>query len=263
MKFLKFVFLAILFSIEAKAATKYLQADSWKSANGSVTVTLPAVSGTLVGVSATQTVEGKTLLSPIISGTMTGGVYTGTVSGTVSGSTINADNNTITNIENADIKSGAAIDAAKISDGSVSNTEFGYLNGVGGSLIGTDKLGLDNYVPTSSWASGIPGGSIKQISPALYIRVNNKVLVWGGAYFRNDAANVNISWSVPVTSGSNLTNIVGEMRRSNASGETSTTRSRLSATGNSSGTTIAWIATGISTSASDSHWEYHFVYTLP
>lgn len=43
---------------------------------------------------------------------------------------IDADANTITNIENADIKTGAAIDAEKIHDGSVSNTEFGYLNGV-------------------------------------------------------------------------------------------------------------------------------------
>ena len=43
---------------------------------------------------------------------------------------IDSDNNTITNIVNADIKSAAAIDAAKIHDGTVSNTEFGHLNGV-------------------------------------------------------------------------------------------------------------------------------------
>jgi hypothetical protein len=33
-------------------------------------------------------------------------------------------------IVNADINSNAAIDATKIHDGSISNTEFGYLNGV-------------------------------------------------------------------------------------------------------------------------------------
>lgn len=49
---------------------------------------------------------------------------------TLTNKTIDADSNTITNIENADIKIGAAIDAAKIHDASVSNTEFGYLNGV-------------------------------------------------------------------------------------------------------------------------------------
>ncbi len=49
---------------------------------------------------------------------------------TLTNKTINADSNTISNIENADIKAGAAIDASKIADGSVSNTEFQYLNGV-------------------------------------------------------------------------------------------------------------------------------------
>lgn len=42
--------------------------------------------------------------------------------------TINADLNTITNIENADIKAGAAIDATKIADGSVNNTEFQHIS---------------------------------------------------------------------------------------------------------------------------------------
>jgi hypothetical protein len=41
---------------------------------------------------------------------------------------IDADTNTITNIENADIKALAAIDATKIADGSVTNTEFQYIS---------------------------------------------------------------------------------------------------------------------------------------
>jgi hypothetical protein len=49
-------------------------------------------------------------------------------SATLTNKTIDADLNTITNIENADIKSGAAIDASKIGDGSVSTTEFQYIN---------------------------------------------------------------------------------------------------------------------------------------
>lgn len=68
--------------------------------------------------------------------------------------TIDADNNTITNIDNESIKAGAGIEysklvltgsvvdadlvaginAAKLGDGSVSNTEFQYLNGVTGPL---------------------------------------------------------------------------------------------------------------------------------
>ena len=54
----------------------------------------------------------------------------------VQNKTIDADQNTITNIENADIKVGAAIDAAKLADGSVSNTEFQYLNGVTSAIQG-------------------------------------------------------------------------------------------------------------------------------
>jgi len=43
---------------------------------------------------------------------------------------IDADLNTITNIENADIKTGAAIDAEKIANGSVTSTEFQYIGGL-------------------------------------------------------------------------------------------------------------------------------------
>lgn len=49
---------------------------------------------------------------------------------TLTNKSIDADTNTITNIENADIKAGAAIDATKIHDGSVTNTEFGYIGGL-------------------------------------------------------------------------------------------------------------------------------------
>lgn len=65
--------------------------------------TAHGVSGDIVGTTDTQTLTNKT---------------------------IDADANTITNIENADIKTGAAIDATKIADGSVSNTEFQFINSV-------------------------------------------------------------------------------------------------------------------------------------
>jgi hypothetical protein len=51
-------------------------------------------------------------------------------SGVLTGASIDVDTNTITNIDDAAIKTGAGINATKISDGSISNTEFGYLNGV-------------------------------------------------------------------------------------------------------------------------------------
>lgn len=55
---------------------------------------------------------------------------------TLTNTTIDADGtgNSITNIENENIKAAAAIDATKIADASVSNTEFQYLNGVSSAI---------------------------------------------------------------------------------------------------------------------------------
>ncbi len=73
---------------------------------------------------------------------------------TFTNKTIDADGtgNSITNIEDANIKSAAAIDAAKIADASVSNTEFQYLNGVT-SAIQTQldgKQASGSYITASS-----------------------------------------------------------------------------------------------------------------
>lgn len=70
---------------------------------------------------------------------------------------IDADSNTITNIENADIKAAAAIDATKIANGSVSSTEFQYLDGVTSAIqtqlngkIGTALTSAHIYVGNGS-----------------------------------------------------------------------------------------------------------------
>ena len=105
----------------------------------STTVTLysPTASTTLVGRDTTDTLLNKTLTSPVISsisntGTLTLPTDTTTLVGTdttdtLTNKSINSDNNTITNIANADIKASAAIDATKIANGSVTNAEFQYL----------------------------------------------------------------------------------------------------------------------------------------
>lgn len=80
-------------------ANRFLSRDG----SGEVVSTIVTPTGNVVGTSDTQTLTNKT---------------------------IDADSNTITNIENADIKAGAAIDASKIADGSVSSAEFQYLDGV-------------------------------------------------------------------------------------------------------------------------------------
>ena len=59
---------------------------------------------------------------------------------------IDSDNNTITNIVNADIKASAAIDATKIADGSVTSAEFQYIN----SLSSNAQTQIDTKAPLAS-----------------------------------------------------------------------------------------------------------------
>jgi hypothetical protein len=79
-----------------------------------------------VELSGLTTATTRTLTIPDADTTIVGTA----VSQTLTNKTIDADLNTITNIDNADIKVAAAIDAAKVADGSVSNAEFQTLDGV-------------------------------------------------------------------------------------------------------------------------------------
>ena len=117
--------------------------DTSVTATDNVTI---SVDNTIVSLTGTQTLTNKTLTSPqineavamtatstelnLLSGVTA--LVTADSSTVFTNKTFDADGtgNSITNIEDANIKSGAAIDATKIHDGSVSNTEFGYLNGV-------------------------------------------------------------------------------------------------------------------------------------
>lgn len=104
-------------------------------------------------------------------GTSASPVVTEAHSSTLTNKTIDADSNTITNIENADIKAGAAIDASKIADGSVSNTEYQYLDGVTSNIQTqlnntASATALNDHINDASDAhdasaiSNIPAGSI-------------------------------------------------------------------------------------------------------
>ena len=82
---------------------------------------------------------------------------------TFTNKTIDADGtgNSITNIEDANIKTAAAIDAAKIADGSVSNTEFQHLNGVTSAIqTQIDAKGSGDITAVNTAAnSGLAGGA--------------------------------------------------------------------------------------------------------
>lgn len=98
---------------------------------------------------------------------------------TLTNKTIDADLNTITNIEDADIKVGAAINADKIADGSVSNTEYQYINSLtsnaqnqlnqNASDITTVSTNLANHIAdptdahTASAITNVPSGNLVAI----------------------------------------------------------------------------------------------------
>jgi hypothetical protein len=115
--------------------------------NSSITIADDSSTVSTISLGETLKFIGGSGITTTISGdTITfatdGAVVTETSTDTLTNKSMDADNNTFTNIANASIKSGAAIDAAKIHDGSISNTEFGYLNGVT-SNIQTQLTSLD------------------------------------------------------------------------------------------------------------------------
>lgn len=105
---------------------------------------------------------------------------------TLTNKSIDADNNTITNIDNTDIKAGAAIDATKIHDGSVDNTEFGHLDGVTSNI----QTQLDNKQPLDSTLTSLAAyntdGILTQTAPDTFTgrtivdAGSNKIIVTNG-----------------------------------------------------------------------------------
>jgi len=75
-----------------------------------------------------------------------------TATQTLTNKAIDSDGNTITNIVNADIKAAAAIDASKLANGTVSNTELQYIN----SLSSNAQTQLDTKAETSVTILDVP-----------------------------------------------------------------------------------------------------------
>ncbi len=71
---------------------------------------------------------------------------------TLTGKTLDADDNTISNLSDSNLSASAAIDASKIADGSVSNAEYQYLAGVSSAI--QDQLDAKQETSEKGQANG-------------------------------------------------------------------------------------------------------------
>lgn len=142
------------------------------STNNERTLTVPDANTTLVGTNVNQILSNKSFVTPHIKDLSETSSYIFEVNELSSNKnvilpaltnndtfvfqnhnqilqnkTINAANNTITELDNSSIKSNANIDANKISNGSVSNSEFNKLSGIKSTIVGiTDEQTLINKI---------------------------------------------------------------------------------------------------------------------
>lgn len=86
---------------------------------------------------------------------------------TVTNKAIDADTNTLTNIENADIKAAAAIDATKIADGSVTSAEFQRINTLSSNAqdqLTTNATAISDHLADTSDAHDASAVSVSAVS---------------------------------------------------------------------------------------------------
>ena len=177
----------------ASTATKTIL-EATQTSN--ITLSLPSTTDTLVGRETTDALTNKTIDA-------------------------DATGNIISNLADANIKTGAAINAAKIADGSVSSTEFQYLSGVTSDIqtqLNTGATGLSDHLSDTTDAhdasaiSNIPSGNLAATDLQAAVNelqsdIDNRLLKAGDTMSGtlNMGANAVTSSYTPV-SGSDLTN---------------------------------------------------------
>ena len=192
--------------------------------------------GDLTAIVAGTGLSGTDLTGPIPTLTIdTGTTVDKTTAQILTNKSIDSDNNTITNIVNADIKAAAAIDATKIADGSVSDTEFQRLDGLTSdiqtqldlkaALASPDLTGnptaptqsasdnstklattayVDGQVATENELSELNDVTIAAIADANYLIYDDAAAVWknkaiSGAFTSTKAGVTTLSASIDAT----------------------------------------------------------------
>ena len=182
------------FAFRAGAWTITFKGDTVTPPTKDITINIPDgdASQSLVTDSSTNTLTNKTIDS----------------AGTGNILTFDADevNTTITNIDNDEIKAGAAIDAAKIHDASVSNTEFGYLNGVTSAIQTQLNTGATNLSDHEGETTGAHAGSAIANTPSGNLAATDMQGAVDELQTELDTATAHISDPTDAHAGSAITN---------------------------------------------------------
>lgn len=111
-------------------------------------------------------------------GTTASPVLTEAHSASVTNKTIDADQNTISNIENADIKAGAAIDRSKLASGTANrvavNDGSGVLSDAAAITAARALISDANGIPTHSTVTDVELGYVSGVSSSIQTQLNGK-----------------------------------------------------------------------------------------